>query len=152
MKTCRYRKHMEKYSDGEIRSAARVRAIEDHLQACEACRRELASLAAVRSLIRAHGSENPPADFIAALQGRIEATVRERVEIRPRWTLLGFAGTHITEISAALTLALSVFILSSFFRTGEVTSIRDYLLSGFSGNEILYYTSSDIIYKDLFHE
>ena len=110
-------KYLAAYADGELEGSLRAR-VERHVEGCEACRGECASLKRVAELYRAsRAPEVPSADWAkvsAALERCMSETVTDIRTLRRRaprrrsfgWWLIPAAGLAAAVIVAALIIVL----------------------------------------------
>lgn len=118
MKTrnCReWRESLGAYALGQLQGDERA-GLEAHLEGCEACRAELASLEPVARMLphadpaRFVGpSPQPPPDLGARIAATIEAERRQAGERRKRRRSFGFALGGVTAAAVAAVLLLFVF-------------------------------------------
>jgi anti-sigma factor RsiW len=74
------------YMDGEL-DAARARSVADHLEACDACRKEFEAFAAVDGYVHALPQAELPADFAATVASR--ARLRRPAETSRSFDVFG---------------------------------------------------------------
>lgn len=76
MKCKEIKKYLNRYQDGELELSLRP-AVENHLEGCQACRRESAVMDAVTARLKARDIE-PLSNFTAQVMGRVNRSTQKR--------------------------------------------------------------------------
>ena len=96
------------YLDGELRGGE-LRALEEHLAACQTCREELELLERLDRLMENLGSLSAPADFGSKLSARLEGATGRAV---PIGRLAAFRRFAVAAAAALILTAAGILMVS----------------------------------------
>ena len=130
-------KHLQRYIDGESRTAREREAVEEHLSACGECRRRLATMRRVSDLMSRCAipvpalSEEPSPALLRAI--RLEWQARQSGHEQGRWTSFPRLIPAAASFAAAVLIAATALML----RINGDNMLTGYLLHGLNDADMI---------------